>query len=67
MTRVLVHLSNSIYNEPVLWLLEVVGLLVGVGIAVRFLGWEGLLNAFPGFVGLDRLSRMLLYSRSMEL
>ena len=41
--------------------------MAGIGIAVRFSGWEGLLNAFPGFAGLDRLSRMLLYSRSMEL
>ena len=67
MTRVLVRLSDSIYNEPVLWFLGVVGLVAGIGIAVRFSGWEGLLNAFPGCAGLDRLSRMLLYSRSMEL
>ena len=52
MIHVLVHLSDSIYNEPVLWFLGVVGLVAGIGIAVRFSGWEGLLNAFPGFVGL---------------
>ena len=67
LTRMLVKLSDSLLEQPLIWLSAM--LLTGTGLIFLFrnLGWEKIRSWIPGFGQLDFLSRMLLYSRSMEL
>ena len=65
LTRMLVKLSDSLLEQPLIWLSAM--LLTGTGLIFLFrsLGWENIRSWIPGFVQLDLLSRMLLYSRLM--
>ena len=67
LTRMLVKLSDSLLEQPLIWLSAM--LLTGTGLIFLFrnLGWEKIRSWILGFGQLDFLSRMLLYSRSMEL
>ena len=67
LTRMLVKFSDSLLEQPLIWLSAM--LLTGTGLIFLFrsLGCENIRSWIPGFGQLDFLSRMLLYSRSMEL
>ena len=60
-------LSDSLLEQPLIWLSAMLLTGNGLNFLFRNLGWEKIRSWIPGFVQLDFLSRMLLYSRSMEL
>ena len=67
LTRMLVKLSDSLLEQPLIWLSAMLFTGTGLIFLFRSLGWEKIRSWIPGFGQLDFLSRMLLYSRSMEL
>ena len=65
--RMLVRLSDSLLEQPLIWLSAMLFKGTGLIFLFRSLGGENIRSWILGCGQLDFLSRMLLYSRSMEL